>query len=317
MWRVYLLLGVVTLIAGLTPIGARMATAELPPLTIAFFRFATAGVLLAVTGKLLGLRCSFPKERWPLLFGLAALCVPINQIGFLVGVQRANATHAGIAYALVPVLVYWISFMMRRASLSARLVTASTLAFAGAAAVVLSTGRLAVVDGAASYRILTGDLLLLSAAITWAMFGILSQPVVRQFGALPTLTMVFLIGAMLQLPLVLADYVWFDLSRLDLLAVTWHGLAGFAYITLITAYVNYLLWYLILARYDVTRTAIVTNASFLITVLVEAAFLGQVLSWWVAAGSVLLLAGIGLATYAKRPAVVEGTDVDRQPAGTS
>ena len=138
MSRVYELLLMVTLIAGLTPMAARLATHELPPLSIPLVRFGTAGVLLAVTVKLLRLGRPIPRVHWPLLAGLGFLCVPVNQIGFLIGIKKANASHAGIAYALVPVLVYWISILLRRSALTLRLSLASVLAFAGAAAVALS-----------------------------------------------------------------------------------------------------------------------------------------------------------------------------------
>jgi len=66
MWKIYALLAATTLIAGLTPIAARMATAELFLLTLAFFRFGSAGVLLVLTAKALGLRWSFtPEPRTP------------------------------------------------------------------------------------------------------------------------------------------------------------------------------------------------------------------------------------------------------------
>ena len=116
MWRVYLLLLIVTLIAGVTPIAARMATHELPPLSIPLVRFGTAGVLLALTVKALRLGRPIPRSHWPLFIGLGLLCVPVNQVGFLIGIKKANASHAGIAYALVPVLVYWISVSLGRSS---------------------------------------------------------------------------------------------------------------------------------------------------------------------------------------------------------
>ena len=78
--------------------------------------------------------------------------------------------------------------------------------------------------------------------------------------------------------------------------MTWRGWTGFGFITVVTAYTNYILWYLVTARYDVTRSSVVTNAHFLITVLVEAAWFQQRLSAWVAVGSALLLLGIVLAT---------------------
>src|SRR3990172_8152529 len=144
MWKIYSLLAATTLIAGLTPIAARMATAELPPLTLAFFRFGSAGVLLILTANALGLRWSITPANRKLVIGLGLLCVPINQFGFLVGIKLANASHAAIAYALVPLLVYWISLALRRTTLSLRMTLASLFAFAGATVVDLSTGQVAI-----------------------------------------------------------------------------------------------------------------------------------------------------------------------------
>ena len=296
MWKVYLLLAATTLIAGLTPIAARMATAELPPLTLAFFRFGSAGFLLVLTAKALGLRWSITPANRKLIIGLGVLCVPINQFGFLVGIKLANASHAGIAYALVPVLVYWISLLLGRTPLTLRMVLASAVAFAGAIVVDLSTGQITSRPAHFGLSVFVGDLLLLSAALSWSLFAVLSQPLVRELGAVQTLTSVFLIGALWQIPLVAADAIWFDLSTFQLVGVTWRGWAGLAYITLVTAYLNYLLWYLVTARYDVTRSSVVTNTHFLITVIIEAAWFHQRLSAWVAVGSAFLLLGIVLAT---------------------
>ncbi len=168
MWRIYTLLGLVTVIAGLTPIGARMATAELPPLTIGFVRFGSAGVLLALTAWLLRLKWSIPRERRGVLVALGALCVPINQVGFLCGVKLANASHAGIAYALAPVLVFWISFALGRTSLNRRIACASVLAFVGAAVVVLATDGPSTAE--TGLAVIIGDGLLLSAAASWDRF---------------------------------------------------------------------------------------------------------------------------------------------------
>lgn len=294
MWRVYGLLAVVTLIAGITPIGARMATAELPPLTLGFVRFLTAGALLLLTARLLGLRFMFRRTDFRRLLWLAVLCVPINQIGFLVGVKLANASHAGIAYALVPVLVYWMSLLLGRAQLTARLVTSSLLAFAGAAITVASTGQFQQSDAGPAADMLTGDLLLVAAAASWSAFVVYSQPMVQRCGAIQTLTIVFLLGAALHAPLVGIDECFCELRAFDPADVTWRGLFGFAFITLITAYTNYLLWYLVISRYDVTRSSIAVNASFLITVGAEAVMFHQPLSPWVAFGSAILFVGIAL-----------------------
>jgi hypothetical protein len=80
MWNVYVLLAATTLIAGLTPIAARMATAELPPLTLAFFRFGSAGVLLVLTARALGLRWSISPSNRRLVIKLGVLVLVLDRV---------------------------------------------------------------------------------------------------------------------------------------------------------------------------------------------------------------------------------------------
>ena len=80
----------------------------------------------------------------------------------------------------------------------------------------------------------------------------------------------------------------------DRAQVTWRGLFGFGFITLITAYTNYLLRYLVISRHDVTRSSIAVTASFLITVILADIHL-EPLPFWkilrIPAGAKMVLAG--------------------------
>ncbi|MEK6675905.1 MAG: DMT family transporter [Planctomycetota bacterium] len=300
MAKIVLLLVVVTLISGLTPIAARLATHELPPLTLAVARFGTAGCLLAATVRIMGLRLAPFLGNWTTFLFLGLLCVPVNQVAYLFGLRMANASHAGIAYALVPVMVFWISLALGRVRLTGRMVVASTLASLGAIVVVLVTSPSNSQTDKQPAMGFAGDLLLLTAALSWSCFAIFSQPVVRRFGAIQTLATVFLVGTALHVPLAILDYFYFDLSEFRFATVTWRGLVGFAFITFITAYTNYLLWYLVVARFDVTRSTVVTNMNFLVTVLLESYWFGQALSGWVAAGSAILVTGIVMSVQGRR-----------------
>ncbi|MCG8403837.1 MAG: DMT family transporter [Phycisphaerales bacterium] len=286
MIRVFCLLALITMIAGVTPIAARMALDGFPPMTMAWFRFGSAGFLLWLTLRCRKKRLDFRREDLPMLIGLALICVPINQYGFLVGIKKANASHAGLFYALAPVLVFWISLLFRKTTYNHLMLVAALLAAAGAGCVIWPSFRLGC---AWTGGTLVGDLLLLLAIVSWALFVVLSKPLISRFGALKTLTAVFLLGTLLHTP-----FVCFDLHQLDIRAARWTAWAGFAYITGVTCYVNYLLIYLVLARYEATRAMIVVNGSFLITVFVEWLAFREPLTRYFFYGTVLILVAISL-----------------------
>lgn len=278
-----------TIIGGLTPVFGKYAVTQWPWMTLAWMRFGVAGLMLAVTARILGRRLPLTKSNLAVFAGLGALCVPINQTGFLLGLKLANASHAGIFYALNPILVFWGALFAGQSRFRADLLIASLLAFAGAAAVVLSS------DGASmlsvSGEMAAGDLLLFLAIVSWSAFSVLSRPVILRYGVIETLSTVFLIGAVMHTPLALLD-----IHRLDLGAVTATGWAGILYVTLVTSYINYMLWYMVITRHDITRIAVVTNCHFVVTVAVAVIFQGDPISGLLAVGCVLILGGIVLAT---------------------
>ena len=281
-----------TVIGGLTPVFGKLAVNELPWMSFAWMRFGTAGVLLAVTARLLGKRLPLTGRNLAAFVGLGALCVPINQAGFLLGLKLAGASHAGIFYALNPILVFAGALLLGQARFRADILIASLLAIGGAVAVTLSANPSSTSPVGGS--MVPGDLLLLLAVASWSAFSVLSRPLIRRYGAIETLCTVFLLGALLHTPLALRDIARFDPS-----AVTARGWIGAAYLTLVTSYINYMLWYWVIARHDITRVAVVTNCHFLVTVSVSTVVLHEPVGALFAIGCVLMLCGVMLAT---RPA---------------
>jgi drug/metabolite transporter (DMT)-like permease len=137
------------------------------------------------------------------------------------------------------------------------LCAATLLAFAGAVCVVASSGDLAAGD--AKPDLLAGDLLLLLAIVSWALFSLLSKPYVQRHGAVGTLAAVFLLGTLLHTPFMLLD-----VGQVDWAAITWRG------------------W---------------LDANFLITIAIGWAFLGETVNRLFFAGALLVLAGIALVTH--------------------
>lgn len=291
---IYLILMV--LIGGATPIAGRMAVREFPPLTAAWFRFGIAGILLWLTLRARGQRLPFTRKDLPTLLGLALLCVPINQAGYLGGLKLSNASHAALFYALNPVMVFWLSLMLGRNTFQPVMLVAAFLAFLGAACVLWPNLSWSA-PGGSTKTMLLGDLLLLSAAMSWSMYIVASKKALGTFGPLPTLTAVFLLGALLQTPLGL-----YSLGDLDWSALTLRGVGGFAFITVVSSFLGYLMTYAVLSRHDATRAMIFVNAQFLVTILFEWILFRDPLSAPFIVGSFLIFAAIVLdfVRYARR-----------------
>ncbi|MEK6643458.1 MAG: DMT family transporter [Planctomycetota bacterium] len=288
MRRTALYLILMIIIGGATPIAGRIAVREIPPFTAAWMRFGIAGSLLWLTMRARGQRLPFTRKDLPMLLGLALLCVPVNQAGYLGGLKLSNASHAALFYALNPVIVFWLSLMLGRNSFQPVMLFAAMLAFLGATCVLWPNLSRSTPTGSTSTMLL-GDLLLLSAAMSWSMYIVASKKALSVHGPLPTLTAVFLLGALLQTPLAL-----YSLGDLNWRGLTPRGVGGFAFITVVSSFLGYLMTYTVLAQRDATRVMIFVNAQFLMTVLFEWLLYHEPLTIPFMIGSALIFTAISL-----------------------
>lgn len=288
------LLTLLVVLSGLTPVFAKIAMAQLPPLATGAARFALAALLISGTYALWRLRYGaaappIAADDWPRFLLAAALCVPANQAAFLTGVKLANASHSGLFYGLNPVAVYLLTLLLGRASWSRRMALAAGLASLGAATVAF--------DGLVFERTLSflaGDGLLFIAVFTWAGYLVVSAPLGHKYGPVRSLMVTLLIGSAMYLPVVLIDggaVPWSELTRPTLL--------GFFYLACVTSFVNYLLWLVATVRMDLNRVSVAVNLSPLVAVAAAHLLRGERLSHWLAAGGALIVAAITLANWDK------------------
>lgn len=304
-----LLVVIIVLLAGLTPVAARDALKEMPPISTGIFRFSVAAALLSATAWLRGdFRGSRKIERrdWPAFVGAAALCVPVNQASYLFGVKLANASHAGLFYALNPVLVFLLTLALGRVGWSRRMGLATLISFVGAAAIgwdglragggTSGAGIAASASevGGAGYpsNFVLGDLCLLGAVLSWAGFTILIGPLGEKYGAIRSITITMVIGVLMYAP---AYFV--DQHRLDWSALSWRAVGGFVFIAVMTSYVNYVIWFVAMMRMGVNRLSIATNASPVVAVVAAYYWSGEPITVWLFVGAVFILLAITLANW--------------------
>lgn len=286
------------LIAGFTHPAAKDAVeGGVPPLTLGALRFGVAALLLISTYQVMRgwkrRRAVSAAPAAPIdpadylrLLAAAALCVPINQACFLKGIALSSASHGGLFYALNPVLTYVITLLLGRAVWSRRLGLATVLALSGA--LVVSA------DSFHDRWTLIGDGLLFGAVLTWALFTIVVAPLSTRYGALRTIMIVMTIGSLLHLPLVA-----FDFDQLHWERIGARALFGVAFITVLTSYLNYLLWTIALTRIDLNRIVVTVNAGPIVAVIASHYWRGDPITRWLTVGAALIITAITLANWDK------------------
>ena len=262
---------------------AKVAIADLPPVTVVFVRVGLAALVLNL---MLGPCCLFrPKTRWSAFLVMGALnnVLPFTLIFW--GQTAIASGLAAILNATTPLFIVVVAHFLTRDEK----MTATKLA-----AVATGLGGVAVLIGPDVLRRtgagIWGEIACLVAALSYAFAGVYGRrfkamgiPPVEAAAGQVTASTLLILPIML-----LIDKPWLVTSLPGI--TTWLALAGLALLSTALAYV---LYFRILAASGATNLLLVTFLMPAMAILLGAAFLGERLQTRHFAGMALI--GLGLA----------------------
>lgn len=252
------------------------------PITFAYLRVAGAAIVLNL----------LPHERTPLaraderrLVLYAVLAVAINQTLFLGGLSLTSAHIAAIIIGTIPVFTLAAAIAVGREQATAAKVGGIALAAAGALLVVGVEGF----EG--SLRTLAGALMLLTNSLSYALYLVLSKPMMARVSARRALARMFAWATLLLVPVAIVPML-----REPWAAIPMRAWLGLAFVIALPTIGAYLLNAWALAKADSSVVAAYTYVQPVLTTLLAAVFLGETIGITAAAAAVMIFTGVWLAS---------------------
>lgn len=289
----YGMLLTVQLLFGLFPVASKKVLPFLDPFSILALRVVGAAFCLLVLHLLL-VRNPIPIRReWPRVGMLAMLGVVLNMGMFMVGLQYTTSTEAVLVITTIPVFTYAIAVLMGREQLGPRRAMGILLAIVGVTYLTLAGAQ---VDTAH----VLGDLLILGNALSYAAFLVLAKPLIERHDPLSLTTWVFLVGAVVFLPIGLAAGL-----RGELAALPTSGLWWMAFIILGPSVTTYVLNTFALRHVPASTVAFFTYVQPIFTALAAWLLLGDRPNPAILPAALLVFSGVWLVAR-RKPKVLEG-----------
>lgn len=260
----------------------KLALRDLTPLAFTSLRFLLASGVLWVFLKAGGDRVRINRLHWPVVIGLGLVGTTAYQVLFIYGIAWTLAGNASLILATAPVFTTLLSLIFRQERSSPTAVFGVGLSVLGIALVVLG-GPAGVSFGAGTLR---GDLAVLVAAAAWSVYTVGSVPLVHRYGVVPVTAATMWVGTagllIASLP-ALVGQDWAVVHTISWLAVLYSG--AFAIAT------AYFLWYFCVRQIGSTRTAVYTNFTPVVALLVAWLTLREVPTALQAAGAGGIIVG--------------------------
>lgn len=287
---------VVQLLFGLFPVAAKKAFEDFDPFPVLGIRLAGAAFFLLVLHLFL-VRDAVPiRTEWRKVLLLSMLGVVLNMGLFIVGVKLTTAVNAVLVITSIPVFTYAIAVMMGRETLGPQRALGIAIALGG---VVYLVG--------ASYQVsprgALGDLLVLLNCLCYSAFLVLARPFVQKYDALSLTTWMFVVGALVFLPIGLATGLRGQLGTASTETLGW-----MLYIVIGATVLTYALNTRVLRHVPASTVAIFSYVQPIFTAVAAYFVLDATLEWRVLPAAALVFAGVWLVAR-RNPKVVEGQTV--------
>lgn len=281
------LLLLMTIIWGSNFTAIKYSLEDLLPLSFNALRFTIASIAMLLMALASGTNFKISRGDGKKLFALGLLGNTFYQTLFITGMAHTRAGNAALLLATTPLFTAILGRIRKHEYFTARGVTGLLLAFTGIVLIVIS-GR-----GEVSLReTLLGDGLLLATTICWSLYTVGSNRLVHAYGTMKATTIMMTSGTPLLLLVCAPSLIEQDWARVRPLA--W---AGLVYSGLFAIAVAYLIWNHGVRKIGATRTAVYSNITPIVALLVAWIALGESPTAGQVAGAVVIFAAIYLVRH--------------------
>ena len=279
-----LLLLLMTLIWGINYTVLKRSLADFQPLAFNSLRFVVASGLTIVFTVLTGRNFKLERGDLPRVWLLGLLANTVYQSIFIIGVAHTSAGNAALILATTPLFTALIGRLRGDEHFTGAGVLGLLLAFAGMAAIILSGPK-----GGSLGDDLLGDSLMVACTICWSVYSSFTKGYVHKYGALKTTTIMMMTGT----PVLLL------VSSGSLATQNWHVIrpstwAGLFFSGAFAIGLAYIIWNNGVHKIGSTRTALYSNITPIIALIVAWVVLSEVPTWGQLGGAAIIFIAIYL-----------------------
>lgn len=269
-------------------VATKVALFDISPATIVWLRFGLGLIVMSILSLGSFRRAGFSRRDLLLFLLLGVIGITLHQLLQVTGLQTAHATTTAWVISTTPIFIALLGVLF----LHERLLRNTVIGMAmGTIGVILVVGRGNFPWLGVGTAARTGDLLVLLSAVTWAVFSVLSRPLLQRHDPYPMMTLVMLLGWLCTLP----SFLWSDgMNELERLRPG--GWTAVAYLGVCCSGLAFAFWYRALKVLPAAEVGAVMYLEPLVTLAVAGLVLREDSPPIVLAGGLLIVAGVWLVT---------------------
>ncbi|RQW64335.1 DMT family transporter [Vibrio viridaestus] len=264
----------------------RSVRGEIPPLTLSFYRWIIALVIL-LPFAYRSIRRDAPvywENRWLILLTSVTGISAFNSLIYY-GLQFTSANNGIILNSFIPLLISLICWVVFHQKLGIKSWIGMGISFTGVITIV-SHGQLATIYNMSFNH---GDLIIFVAMVCWAIYTLGLKHLPKNVNRLGLTSVQMAIGMLILIP-----FYWTEVSLGEVPVWNTHSILSLAYIGVVPSVLAYLLYTTAVERMGPSKAGLSIHLLPVFGVILSMLFLGESLHWFQATGMVLIFIGIAM-----------------------
>ena len=277
--------------AGNAVVGRAAAGADIPPLTLNFFRWSIALVFfLAIFGRSTWVQRHLLWQHRKFIVIYSMLTIVGFNCTFYVALQKTTVLQATLIQSILPVLVLLLALVVMKTRITGQQWWGGVFSIGGAALIVIR-GDWEVIK---SLRIQDGDIWALVAVLLWALQAFLMRYKPKTIDIMPFMTALAAVGVIVMTPM----YIW-ESTAIKPTPFTQESILLFLYLGIFAGFLGTTAWNEGTYRTGPAQAGYFGNLYPVFAGGLAILLLGETLHWYHMLGAGLVVAGIWLAIFHK------------------
>jgi drug/metabolite transporter (DMT)-like permease len=270
-------------------ITGKIAVHEFPSFALTFFRFLFALPLIYLILYIREPQNLLPRGRqWLPLLILGFIGTFCYHVFFFSSLRYTTAINSSLIGAMNPMVTTLFAVLFFHERLTSGRILGIALSFSGVFFVVTNADMQLITN----FQFNQGDLLMLVAVGSWAVYSLLSRRYMKQYNLSPLMVTAytFLVCVVLSIPFVL----W-ENPALYLSSATAGGWLSILYMSIFASVLGYLFQLVAIQRIGAPRAAVYINLVPAFTIIQSVAILGETVTILKLIGAAIIISGVYLA----------------------
>lgn len=257
---------------------------EIPPMTLAFWRWAVA--LLIILPFSLGHivhQFDIIRRNLIILTVLAILSITNFSIFIYMALKLSTATNTVLINSMIPIFIVMVSWLGFKERITLRQSIGIAISLAGLI-FIIANGNLSTLI---SVRFSKGDLWTICAGISWALYSVLLRKCPIELNSLSFLATLIIIGTLFISPF----YIW-EMSTGKTMNISQASIGSIVYVALFASILGYIFWNKAIQIIGANKTGIFIHLMPVFSIILAIIFLDEKLRGYHIKGAILIFSGI-------------------------